>query len=279
MLISSVRPSPPPATLSIRTMFTVVPVPVLADNYAYLLLTDPDAKKCAAVDPAEPDKVLAAAKDKGWTVDTILTTHHHADHAGGNEDFVKLSPGVAVYGGDDRIGALTHQIEDGKAFQLGKLTVLPRYTICHTSGSVSYYVTDSASDKKVVFTGDTLFIGGCGRFFEGTPDQMHNSLNVVLGSLPGETEVYCGHEYTTSNLKFAAFIEPSNPDVAAKLKWSQETQCTVPSTIAQEKTFNPFMRVSVPAVAAAALGADAVAAASPVEIMGKLRELKNNFRG
>ncbi|KAJ3191286.1 hypothetical protein HK101_007915 [Irineochytrium annulatum] len=256
-------------------MIHVVPVPVLADNYAYLLLTDAGAKQCAAVDPAEPEKLLQAAKKEGWTITSILTTHHHADHAGGNEDFVKLVPGTIVYGGDERIGALTNPVQDRKSFQLGKLKVEPMYTICHTSGSVSYYVTDPESSKKVVFTGDTLFVGGCGRFFEGTPEQMHNSLNKVLGSLPDDTEVYCGHEYTTSNLKFAASVEPHNPDVAAKLAWSQATNCTVPSTIGAEKKFNPFMRVDNEDV----VKATEVGKQDPVAVMGKLREMKNNFRG
>ncbi|KAJ3201815.1 hypothetical protein HDU67_001046, partial [Dinochytrium kinnereticum] len=141
-------------------MLQVIPVPVLADNYAYLLLTNPETLECAAVDPAEPDKVLQAAEQKGWKVTSVLTTHHHADHAGGNVDFVKLVPGVPVYGGDDRIGALSVTVEDRKKFSLGKVEVTPMYTICHTTGSVSFYVTDPASSSKAVFTGDTLFVGG-----------------------------------------------------------------------------------------------------------------------
>ncbi|KAJ3118395.1 hypothetical protein HDU96_001913 [Phlyctochytrium bullatum] len=252
-------------------MVEVIPVPVLADNYSYLLATDPENKLCAAVDPAEPDKVLKAAEERGWKVTAILTTHHHDDHAGGNADFLKLVPDIPVYGGDSRIMAISQSVEDNKAFTLGKLQITPLFTICHTSGSVSYYVTDPSSSSKVVFTGDTLFIAGCGRFFEGTPEQMHHSLNNVLGNLPDDTKVYCGHEYTTSNLKFAAHVEPENPDIQSKLSWCASNAVTVPSTIGAEKTFNPFMRVEVPAVVAK------VGGGSAVEVMGKLREMKNNF--
>ncbi|KAJ3414800.1 hypothetical protein HDV05_006047 [Chytridiales sp. JEL 0842] len=256
-------------------MVTVLPVPVNADNYAYLLLTNPAAKTCAAVDPAEPDKVLKAAEEKGWTVDTILTAtlDHHHDHSGGNEDIVKMLPaGVPVYGGDDRIPAMTIKVTDKQTFKLGELEVTPLYTLCHTLGSVSYYVTDSKGNKAV-FTGDTLFIAGCGRFFEGTPEQMHHSLNAVLGSLPDDTKVYVGHEYTTSNLKFAAHVEPENVDIKAKLEWCKSNPITVPGTIGEEKKINPFMRVGVAGVVKKVLGEGAGA----VEVMGKLREMKNNF--
>ncbi|KAJ1529100.1 hypothetical protein HK405_002240, partial [Cladochytrium tenue] len=149
-----------PRLLLLRTMFTVVPVPTLKDNYAYLLLTDPANKTCAAVDPAEPEKALAAARERGWTIDTVLTTHHHGDHAGGNDAIAAIVPGIAIYGGDERIGAMTVRVKDSQPFTLGTLTVVPRFTICHTSASVSYYVTGPSSPKKAVFTGDTLFVAG-----------------------------------------------------------------------------------------------------------------------
>ncbi|KAJ3316519.1 hypothetical protein HDU76_001741 [Blyttiomyces sp. JEL0837] len=249
-------------------MISVIPVPVNADNYAYLLLTDSTAKTCAAVDPAEADKVLAAATKLGWKITTILTTHHHHDHCGGNENLVELlkEKKDIIVGGDERIQGLKKEkvVNDRQGF----------------NKSISFYVTDPKSDDKVVFTGDTLFVGGCGRFFEGTPDQMHNSLNKVLGSLPGDTKVYPGHEYTVSNLKFAASIEPKNPDVINKLAWAQSVKVTVPSTIADEKKFNPFMRVEVKDVVEAVAGVKGDGdGLDAVEVMGRLRELKNGFRG
>ncbi|KAJ3029189.1 UNVERIFIED_CONTAM: hypothetical protein HDU68_012776 [Siphonaria sp. JEL0065] len=249
-------------------MVSVVPVPVNADNYAYLLLTDKAKGLCAAVDPAEPDKVLAAAKERGWTVDTILTTHHHHDHSGGNEELVKLlAPTTTpVYGGDDRIPALTFKVADKQQFTLGDLTITP--------GSVSYFVTSNQSTEKAVFTGDTLFIAGCGRFFEGTPEEMDTSLNKILAALSDDTQVFCGHEYTASNLRFAITVDPENAELKRKLEWANATKVTVPSTIGEEKRINPFMRVGVASVQDAIGGVR-----DTVAVMAKLRELKNNFRG
>ena len=152
------------------------------------------------------------------------------------------------------------------------------------SGSVSYLINDptDASDPGAVFTGDTLFIAGCGRFFEGTPDQMHYSLNTVLASLNDDTHVYCGHEYTIANLKFALSVEPENTYIREKLDWAVKVRekqgATVPSTIGGEKRWNPFMRVSKADVIKAAVGvSDRVE--SDIEVMRALREMKNNFRG
>ncbi|ORY29253.1 Metallo-hydrolase/oxidoreductase, partial [Rhizoclosmatium globosum] len=174
-------------------------------------------------------------------------THHHHDHSGGNEDLVRLLGGnTPVYGGDDRIPALTHKVEDRAAFKLGTLDVTPLFTVCHTRGSVSFNV--KTATESAVFTGDTLFIAGCGRFFEGTPQEMHTSLNEILGKLDNNTLVYCGHEYTQSNLRFAASIEPTNQDIKNKLEWAQNNPVTVPSSIGEEKKINPFMRVAEPSV-------------------------------
>ncbi|KAJ3039710.1 hypothetical protein HDV00_011942 [Rhizophlyctis rosea] len=226
-----------------------------SDNYGYLV-HDTRSNEAVVVDPVEPDK-----------------THHHGDHAGGNAEFVKQVANITVWGGDDRVQGLTTKVTDGKTFKVGSLDVTPLYTICHTTGSVSYYVVDPETKEKAVFTGDTLFIGGCGRFFEGTADQMHNSLINILGGLPKETKVYCGHEYTKSNLKFAQHIEPDNAAVKSKLEWAEKTQVTVPSTIAEEFTFNPFMRVGEESIQRA------VGLQDQVEVMAKLRELKNNSKG
>ncbi|KAF9800927.1 hypothetical protein SFRURICE_010475 [Spodoptera frugiperda] len=169
------------------------------------------------------------------------------DHAGGNEELAKQVPGIEVYGGDDRIGALTRKVEHNTIFNIGNLMVQCLFTPCHTMGHVCYYVTtpDEGSDG-VVFTGDTLFLAGCGRFFEGNAEQMYNAF-AILGSLPDNTKVYCGHEYTLQNLRFAAHVEPSNQEILKKIAWSElrreEGKPTVPSTIGEEKTYNPFMRV------------------------------------
>jgi len=222
-------------------MLHVTPIPALSDNYMYLIV-DEKTKEAAIVDPVEPQKVVEAVKHSGVNLVAALTTHHHWDHAGGNEDLAKLVPGLPFYGGDDRIGALSKKVAHGDKLKIGELNVECLFTPCHTSGHICYLVTDD-ENSKAVFTGDTLFIAGCGRFFEGNAQQMYNALIKILGSLPGDTKVYCGHEYTEKNLKFAAVADPNNPEIAKKMAWAQQRKCTVPSTIAEEKTYNPFMRV------------------------------------
>ncbi len=172
--------------------FSVRHVPVLSDNYAYILVCDA-TKEAALVDPAECDKVLSTVQLMGVNVCAVLTTHHHEDHAGGNADVAKRL-NVPVFGGDDRVQALSNKVSAKDVISVGKLAVQVLETPCHTSGSVSYLV--EGGGRRAVFTGDTLFLGGCGRFFEGTAPQMQRALNEVLGALPDDTLVYCGHEYT-----------------------------------------------------------------------------------
>ncbi|KAK9763826.1 Cytoplasmic glyoxalase II, variant 2 [Basidiobolus ranarum] len=176
----------------------VIAVPALEDNYSYLIV-DEKSNEAIAVDPVEPHKILKAAEDAKVKLISVFTTHHHWDHAGGNEELLSLKPELTVYGADDRIAKLTNFVKDNEEFKIGSLNVKCLMTVCHTSGSVSFFVSDG--EEKAVFTGDTLFIGGCGRFFEGSPEDMYNSLLNVLAVLPKETKVYCGHEYTKSNLK------------------------------------------------------------------------------
>jgi hydroxyacylglutathione hydrolase len=255
----------------------VIPVPALSDNYMYLLV-DETTNTCAGVDPVEPEKLLKRVSEEGVKLTTVLTTHHHWDHAGGNGKLAKLVPGLRVYGADDRIDALNSRVGHNEKFKVGSLEVTSLSTPCHTSGHICYFVTnDNAKEPPVVFTGDTLFIAGCGRFFEGSPSEMYRALVEVLAALPPETLVYCGHEYTVANLKFASTVEPSNSAVAGKLAWAvaqrDADQPTVPSTIGDEMTFNPFMRVRESSVQkhAGALG-DAIAT------MAAIRLKKDVFR-
>lgn len=237
-------------TVNINTMKIRI-LPALQDNYMYLIV-DEETKEAAIVDPVEPDTVLAAVEEEKVNLTKVLTTHHHWDHAGGNEALVKkVTNKLTVYGGDDRIGALTNKVGQGDKFQIGNINVECLFTPCHTSGHICYYLTDQ-NESPAVFTGDTLFIGGCGRFFEGTADQMYSALIKNLGSLPDSTRVFCGHEYSMQNLKFAQHVEKDNTDITEKMNWVKElrakNQPTVPSTIAEEKKINPFMRVDIPSV-------------------------------
>lgn len=166
-------------------------LPALGDNYMYLLV-DKATNEAAIVDPVEPDKVLAAVKEHNVNLSTVLTTHHHWDHAGGNVELVKQAEALKlrVIGGDDRIGALNHKVSHGDTVTIGSLNVQCLATPCHTTGHICYFVTvkdDPKDVQPVVFTGDTLFVGGCGKFFEGTPEQMYAALIEKLSALPQET--------------------------------------------------------------------------------------------
>lgn len=251
-------------------------LPALTDNYMYLLI-DEDTREAAIVDPVEPIKVVEAVKKHKVKLTTVLTTHHHWDHAGGNEKMLRLMPGLTVCGGDDRVDALTKKVTHSNTLKLGSLSVKCLFTPCHTSGHICYFVTkkDSA-EAPAVFTGDTLFVAGCGKFFEGTAEQMYRALVDVLGSLPPETRVYCGHEYTVNNLKFARHVEPDNEVIRKKLAWAKEKfsngEPTVPSTVAEEFLFNPFMRVKEKEVQ------DHAGQTDPVETMRSLRKEKDGFK-
>lgn len=257
------------------------------DNYAYLIIDKKSGEK-AIVDPAQPQRVwkgIVGVDASISSVGTILTTHHHWDHADGNAEFKELANTTRVYGGDDRIQALSHKVGHGDTFQIGSLTVDVIHTPSHTTGHVCYVVSAPTAEgevasPKAVFTGDTLFVGGTGRFFEGTAAEMCTSLG-RLSRLPPDTVVYCGHEYTMSNLKFAAAVEPDNTDLQAKTAWAKaqraETKPTVPSTIGDELKFNPFMRIDEPAVKRFC-GFDTDANVDASEVMQALRTAKNNFK-
>lgn len=228
-------------------------LPALSDNYMYLI-TDEQTGEAAIVDPVKPDTVLAAVKEAKVNLTTVLTTHHHWDHAGGNEELVQKVSDLKVYGGDERIGALNRKVKQGDTLTVGNLIISCLATPCHTTGHICYYIAPQpgSDQRSAVFTGDTLFLGGCGKFFEGTAEQMYEALIKKLSPLPDNTDVYCGHEYATSNLKFGVFIEPENKACQEKLAWviqrREEGLPSVPSTIGEEKAYNPFMRVDLESV-------------------------------
>jgi len=253
-------------------------LPALSDNYMYLLMDD-TTRQAAIIDPVEPDTVLAAVKEEGVNLTTVLTTHHHWDHAGGNKELVNKMSGLTVIGGDDRIDGVTRHVSHGDELDVGSVHVTCLSTPCHTTGHVCYYVTQPGhGDEKIVFTGDTLFLGGCGRFFEGTAEEMYEALVGKLGSLPGDTKVYCGHEYSLQNLAFGAHVEPDNKVIAEKISWCKSVrekspaEPTVPSTIAEEKLINPFVRVHESSVQHHAKQS------KPIDTMRALRREKDDFK-
>jgi len=253
-------------------------LPALSDNYMYLIVDDATGE-AAIVDPVTPETVVEAVKASGCNLKSVLTTHHHWDHAGGNQKMAQMmAHKLEVYGGDDRIDAVTQKVTQGSKFQIGSLKVECLFTPCHTQGHICYFVTHNDGSNPAVFTGDTLFLGGCGRFFEGTAEEMQEALNVKLASLPDETLVYCGHEYAIQNLNFGHFVEPDNEDISSSLAEIKQLRTakkpSVPSTIAKEKLINPFMRVSTPTVKAAVNGEQF----SDVETMKAVRSLKDNFK-
>ncbi len=262
-----------------------VPVPCLSDNYAYLLIA-PGTNECMVVDPSEAAPVLSALAQqktrdgKALNVKAILCTHHHHDHVGGVEALVKELGVSKVYGYESdrgRIPAQTHFLKDGESFAFAGMTLTAMHIPGHTTGAVAYVVREGAADP-IVFTGDTLFIGGCGRVFEGTPEMMHASLQKVA-ALPKETRIYCGHEYTESNYRFAAMLEPTNVRLGqARERAAADRRAnkpTVPGTIEEELATNPFLRLDSGELRKT-LALDT--AESPAQVFGKVRAAKDVFR-
>lgn len=251
----------------------VHPVRAFQDNYVWTLTHNGNA---AVVDPGEAGPVLAFLRAHKLNLTAILNTHHHADHVGGNAELLEHYP-VPVYGPhDERIPTVSDRVGEGDRFTLPgfalELNVLE--IPAHTRTHIAF------AGGGMVFCGDTLFACGCGRLFEGTPAQMHAALN-KLSKLPGDTRVYCGHEYTVSNIKFARAVEADNADLK---KWEQDAaalrakdQPTLPSTIAAELRANPFMRCEIPEVIAAASRHAGQPLGDAVSVLGALREWKNNF--
>ncbi|MCC5809545.1 MAG: hydroxyacylglutathione hydrolase [Ectothiorhodospiraceae bacterium] len=221
-------------------MIHVKPVPAFNDNYIWLLHRDGD-KRCVVVDPGDARPVLQALDEQGLALDVILITHHHPDHTGGLGALLEHRD-VPVYGpASEAIRGVSHPLREGDTIfldaldlELGVLDVPG-----HTAGHIAFY------GDNMLFCGDTLFAGGCGRLFEGTPAQMHHSLE-KLAALPESTRVYCAHEYTLANLRFALKVDPDNAALQERLRLVEHQrdsgECTLPSTLEQELKTNPFLR-------------------------------------
>ncbi len=251
-------------------------VPCLQDNYAYVLLA-PGSTRAVVVDPGEAEPIERSLAAQGLTLGAVLATHHHGDHVGGTRLLAQRFPGLRVLGHASDRGRIPEQtefLEHGASVTVEGLTFDVLHIPGHTLGAVAY------AGQGAVFTGDTLFAAGCGRLFEGTPAQMYESLNVKLAALPDETLVYCGHEYTASNLRFAAHLEPSNAAISAKAVAIADKRSrgefSVPSTLAEEKATNPFMRIGSPELQKS-LASSLPADRSPADILGAVRAAKDKF--
>ena len=221
-------------------MMNVTLIPILSDNYAYLLEAEDGA--VAVLDPGEAGPVIEVLEDKNLKPDMILNTHHHSDHIGGNAE-IKNKYGAQIIGpakDKDRIGP-DQGLREGDDFSFGGEQVQILETPGHTLGGICFYFPES----KAVFTGDTLFVMGCGRVFEGTMEQMWDSLSKIM-ALPDETKIYCGHEYTQANGNFCLTVEPDNTDLQDRMKdiraLRDQGKPTIPSIIALEKKTNSFVR-------------------------------------
>lgn len=257
-------------------MLHVLTVPAFQDNYLWLIH---DGTHAVAVDPGDATPILAALGEHRLTLAAILLTHHHADHVGGVAALLDRFD-VPVYGpANDSIAAVTNALHEGDVAQIAapllRLQVLD--VPGHTRGHIAYY----ASEQQWLFCGDTLFAGGCGRLFEGTPEQMAASLS-KLAALPHQTLVFCAHEYTLSNLRFALEVDPGNVELQQRAQDAKATRDqglpTVPTTIGLENATNPFLRHARPEIADRLIQLGHLSSREPIAVFAALRHWKNSYR-
>ena len=237
----------------------IVAVPVLSDNYVWLL-HDSDSGETAAVDPSVAEAVLDAAATKGWRLTQVLNTHWHPDHTGGNAG-IQTATGAPITAPAEaeRVSKVDRIVAEGDRIRVCGMEAVVWEIPAHTTGHIAYYF----EDEGMIFVGDTMFAMGCGRLFEGTAEQMYANLRRIA-ALPEDVRIYCGHEYTLANARFAAHAEPDNPAIAGRLdevKALREAgKITLPTTVAQERETNPFVR------------------APNVEEFARIRAEKDSFR-
>lgn len=255
---------------------TLHPIPAFSDNYIWVLH---DGQRALVVDPGEASGVLNWLQQQGLQLQAILITHHHADHTGGVDE-LREATGARVFGpAAERLPQPLQGVADGDALDLlghrWQVLAVPG----HTAGHVAYFAPD-VDGQPLLFCGDTLFSGGCGRLFEGTPAQMLDSL-ARLAALPADTRVCCTHEYTLSNLRFAQAVDPDNPVLAEHVQHCQQLRQrnlpTLPSSIGLEQQINPFLRCHEPALVGAAQAHDPASPTDALGVFTTLRAWKNVF--
>lgn len=258
-------------------MLEVSPVRAFSDNYLWLIRTPDDRRGAVVVDPGDARPVEAALEQHGLALKAILVTHHHPDHVGGVQALAARH-GAGVFGPSrERLPCEYRPLDDGDVVSLADLGLEFRVMAVpgHTLGHIAYHGHDA------LFCGDTLFSAGCGRLFEGTPTQMLGSLDRIA-ALPDDTRIYCAHEYTLSNLRFAAAVEPGNADVLDTLEAVHELRArdgiTLPTTLGHERRINPFLRCREPAVRDAAEARAGTPLPGPVDVFAVIRGWKDEFR-
>lgn len=257
-------------------MFSVVAIPAFQDNYIWLFHT-PDSKEAFVVDPGDAAPVVQYLNEHDLNLAGILITHHHADHTGGvNTLKAKYNP--IVYGPKNSpFKGATHTLEDGDQCEVMGSVFSIKHVPAHTLDHISYFLE---GDQPILFCGDTLFLAGCGRLFEGTPTQMLKAMK-YFDTLPAETLVYCTHEYSLSNLAFAEAVEPANKAIQTVIRDCQIKRRqhipTLPSNIAQEREINPFMRTQTSTVKASASNYSGKVLSDEVSVLATIRAWKNNF--
>ena len=244
-------------------MLLIKMFPCLMDNYGFLL-HDSETGATATIDTPEAAKINAALKEEGWELTEIWNTHHHFDHVGGNLELAAQHGAIIRGPGHDkkRIAGLTHGVEGGERFKFGAHDIHVIATPGHTTSHIIYHIPSAHEGNGAAFVGDTIFVMGCGRLFEGSPKDMFESM-AKIAKLAPSTQLYCAHEYTLSNGKFALTIEPENADLHAYMKEAKQQRDkglpTVPTTVAREAKINPFLR------------------AASAERLGDIRKAKDNF--
>ncbi|MBW4665054.1 MAG: hydroxyacylglutathione hydrolase [Chroococcus sp. CMT-3BRIN-NPC107] len=254
----------------------VIRIPVLTDNYIFLL-HDHIKNIAAVVDPAIAEPVIEQLQQLDAKLVAIFNTHHHHDHVGGNQQLIKSFDNVVVYGGVEDRGRIPGQqvfLKEGDCVTVGNRTGVVFFVPGHTRAHIAYYFPATPTESGELFCGDTLFAGGCGRLFEGTPTQMLESLT-KLQALPDDTRVWCAHEYTLNNLKFALTVDSNNPELKTRFTAAQaarsRNESTIPSDLGLEKRTNPFLRWNQPALQTAVDSSD------PVQTFARLRGMKDRF--